>query len=72
MNKLHIPHYPCYRKTANGWSAMITGITDDFISGKIHIQLSKDKTHYMDMVWDRYGYPIDITKNPSKYYIRLK
>lgn len=66
-----IPRLPMFTKVACGWSVKIETVLIDKIEGTIFIQLSKDKTHYMSMEWDRYGMPIDLTKHPSKYYLRL-
>lgn len=36
------------------------------------IQIMQQVTYNFDLVeWYRFGYPVDIAKNPSKYYIRL-
>lgn len=45
-------------------------VADDIIHGRVEIQLG-NKKHYMHQKWDRYGYPADLTKYPSKYYLRL-
>ena len=68
--ELYIPHLPYFTTVSCGWSARIFDVKKDKIEGVIYIRTLNGK-HIMPMLWDKYGMPEDLTKHPSKYYLRL-